>query len=376
LVLIWTVLIIYEENKMKTLRMASMLLCFVGVVAQAATNQEIINHVSYKVILATYEDLAVQASNLRSAVDTLSASTTQANLQAAQNAWRAARVPWESSEAFLFGPVDSLAIDPMLDTWPLNKLDLDSVLASNRTITTDFVRALGVNLQGFHTIEYLLFGDGTSAAFKNAAALTGKELEYLKATSALLAEHTAFLAKAWSTSYDPEVPASPGYVRVISQPGFNNPFYSSDRAVMEELLQGMMGIVDEVANGKMSDPMGGDIGAANRALVESPFAWNSLNDFTNNIRSVYSIYTGTYLNSRGPGLKVLVDRVDPQLADRVEQDILNCMQLIQEIRPANGGDFEQAIFTMDGRARTQRAIEALNSLRGVLEYEVLPTLDM
>ncbi len=63
----------------------------------------------------------------------------------------------ESSEAFLFGPVDSLGIDPMLDTWPLNKLDLDNVLNSNRAITVDFVRALGTNVQGFHTIEYLLF---------------------------------------------------------------------------------------------------------------------------------------------------------------------------------------------------------------------------
>ncbi|WII70706.1 imelysin family protein [Bdellovibrio sp. 22V] len=361
---------------MKALKMMLAAFAFVGATAQAATNQEIINHVSYNVILATYNDLAGATAKLKSAVDTLAANPNQANLDQAQAAWRAARIPWESSEAFLFGPVDSLGIDPLLDTWPLNKLDLDAVLASNRTITTDFVRALGTNLQGFHTIEYLLFGEGKTSNTKAVSAFTAKQFEYLKATSALLAEHTAYLAHSWSTNYDPENPSAPGYVTVISKPGFDNPFYSSDRAVMEEFIQGMMGIVDEVANGKMSDPMGADIGSANMALVESPFAWNSLNDFTNNVRSVYSIYTGHYRSSKGPGVKALVEKVNPALAAQVEQDILNCMQLIQAIRPANGGDFGQAIFTQDGRARTQAAIDALNALHTKLESEVLPTLDM
>lgn len=361
---------------MKALKMMLAVLAFAGVSAQAASNKEIINHVSYNVILATYNDLAVKAQELSQAVATLSAAPTQENLDKAQAAWRAARIPWESSESFLFGPVDSQGIDPLLDTWPLNKLDLDSVMSSSRRITVDLVRGLGTNLQGFHTIEYLLFGDGKVSNTKPASSLTAKQLEYLQASTVLLAEHAADLAYAWTTNYDPENPSAPGYVKIISNPGYDNEFYSSERAVLEEFVQGMMGILDEVANGKMSDPMGADIGSANMALVESPFSWNSLNDFTHNIRSVYSIYTGHYKNNKGPGVKALVERVNPELAARVEADILNCMQLIQAIRPAGGGDFGQAIFTKDGRARAQTAIEALNALHGVMESEVLPTLDM
>lgn len=361
---------------MKALKMMLAAVAFASATAQAATNQEIINHVSYNVILATYNDLATKAAELSAAVEVLAANTNQENLDKAQAAWRAARIPWESSESFLFGPVDSLSIDPMLDTWPLNKLDLDAVMASNRAITVDLVRALGTNLQGFHTLEYLLFGDGTVANTKPASSLTAKQLEYLKASAQLLAEHTAELAHAWTTNYDPENPAAPGYVKIISNPGFDNEFYSSDRAVMEEFVQGMMGILDEVANGKMADPMGADIGSANMALVESPYSWNSLNDFAYNIRSVYSIYTGHYKNNKGPGVKALVEKVDADLAARVEADILKCIQLIQAIRPANGGDFGQAIFTIDGRARAQAAIDALNALHATMESEVLPTLDM
>lgn len=346
-----------------------------GMSAQAASNKEIINNISYNVILATYTDLAANTAALKEAVAKLNANPTQENLEMAQQAWQAARVPWESSEAFLFGPVDALGIDPMLDTWPLNILDLDNVLRSSRPITVDFIRALGTNLQGFHTIEYLLFGDGVQQNTKPVASLSAKQKEYLVSTSAVLAEHTAELAHAWSHNYDPENPKAPGYVQIISNPSFNNPFYTSERAVMEEFVQGMMGILDEVANGKMADPMGADIRSADMSLVESPFSWNSLNDFQNNIRSVQSIYTGKYKSHVGPGVKDLVVRVNPQLATRVESDIAKCIQLIGDIRPATG-DFGAAIKDHAGRAKIQKAIDALNALHALMEDEVLPTLDM
>ncbi|QDK36615.1 imelysin family protein [Bdellovibrio sp. NC01] len=347
----------------------------VGVNAKAATNAEIIKHVSYNVIMKTYTDLADATANLKVAVANFAANPTEENLALAQQQWRYTRVPWEASEAFLFGPVDALGIDPMLDTWPLNRSDLDGVLAGKSNITVDLIHTLGTNLQGFHTIEYLLFGNGVNSNTKPVSAFTSRQFDYLKATSTVLAEHAAALAYAWTTNYDPENPGAPGYVTVISQPNWNNQYYSSEGAVLEELIKGMMGIADEVANGKIADPMGGDIGSANMALVESPFSWNSINDFKMNIRSIYSVYTGTYGTVKGPGVQALVARYNPTLAAKIEADIVNCINLIEAIRPAGGGDFGQAIFTADGRARTQKAIEALNALHATLEQQVLPLAD-
>jgi putative iron-regulated protein len=350
------------------------LMMFAGSQSFATTNHDIIQHIANDVILATYNDMATQSAALAAAINNLAANPTDENLAAAQEQWRNTREPWESSEAFLFGPVESLGIDPMIDTWPLNRLDLDNVMKSSRPITTDFIRGLGTNLQGFHTIEYLLFGDGQSSNSKSASSLNSKQLDYLKATSALLAEYTAKLANAWSTNYDPENPSAPGYAAILANPGLKNPMYSSEFAVLTELVKGMMGIADEVANGKIADPMGGDIRSANMDLVESPFSWNSLNDFSHNIRSIYSVYTGTYYNNKGPGIKDLVAAQDPVLAAKVEKDIVNCINLIQAIRPANGGDFGQAIFTPDGRARTQQAVDALHNLFNELKNQVLPLL--
>lgn len=346
-----------------------------GMMAHAASNREIIENVAVNVITQTYKDLASNAADLKNKVDAFAQAPTEANLAAAQQAWRNTRVPWESSEAFLFGPVEALGLDPMMDTWPLNKLDLDAVLASNRAITPEFVRGLGTNVQGFHTIEYLLFGDGVNGPNKALSAFNAKQLQYLQATSTLLAEYTGRLAYAWTNNYDPEIPTAPGYMEIIRNPNMRNPIYTSERAVLEEYIRGMMGIADEVGTGKLSDPMGGDISAANPALVESPFAWNSLADFAYNIHSIKSVYSGNYGATQGPGIRDFVAQFDPALAQNVDAKIDNCIRMIWEIAGPNKLDFRQAISDPAGRARTQAAITALADLHITLQDQVLPLLD-
>ena len=119
-----------------------------------------LNDFANTVVLATYTDLDVKAASLLNTVRTLQSSTTQANLDRAQSAWKAARRPWEQSEAFLFGPVDTQGLDPALDSWPVNRVDLDAVLASGDVLTASSIDGLEDTLKGFHTIEYLLFRDG------------------------------------------------------------------------------------------------------------------------------------------------------------------------------------------------------------------------
>ena len=63
------------------------------------------------------------------AVAALRENPGDATLGAACEAWIAARLPWEASEGFLFGPVDFNGYDPALDTWPVNRTDLEGVIA-------------------------------------------------------------------------------------------------------------------------------------------------------------------------------------------------------------------------------------------------------
>ena len=110
-----------------------------------------------EVIEPTYSDLYARAADLRSAAETLAASPTDANLDATRTAWVNARKPWEQSEAFLFGPVESLGIDPSIDSWPVDRVQLDQVIDSQLELTADSISTnFGGGLRGFHTIEYLL----------------------------------------------------------------------------------------------------------------------------------------------------------------------------------------------------------------------------
>ncbi|AZZ38209.1 iron-regulated protein A precursor [Bdellovibrio sp. qaytius] len=357
---------------MKIMNLVLSTLLFSAVATAGTVEKQVIENVSTNVILQTYADLAARSAEMLSAVKDLAADRTQANLVKAQNAWIAARTPWESSESFLYGPVDSLGIDPMIDTWPLSRIDLDSVLASGNTINADFVRNLGVNLQGFHTLEYLLFGDGLKTNTKDVASLTQGQFDYLIATATLHAEYTHKLFYAWTTQADPDDASLPGYIDVISKPGFDNPIYSSEQAVLFEYVNGMLGILDEVANGKLSDPLGGDIDHANVELVESPYSWNSLADFEHNIESVYSVYTGTYHTHKGPGLKDVIAQTNPELANRVEARIVQAMAKIKAIGGNDNTPYNKAILNAQGRALTTEAINDLNDLRQLVENEVLP----
>ena len=41
-------------------------------------------------------------------------------------------MPWEQSEAFLFGPVDILGLDPNMDSWPLDQVAIVNILNSRQ----------------------------------------------------------------------------------------------------------------------------------------------------------------------------------------------------------------------------------------------------
>lgn len=119
------------------------------------------------VVLPTYSLLKERAAALATAVKNLSSNRTDAAFEKACEAWLSAREPWERSEAFLFGPVDALGLDPNMDSWPLDQDAIVNHLRSGNFSDLewsewdddDSVEA-AQNIRGFHTLEFLLFKDG------------------------------------------------------------------------------------------------------------------------------------------------------------------------------------------------------------------------
>lgn len=293
-----------------------------AVVGANFKDSEIITAYADSVVVPTYQLLATRAVALDAAIGVLAATSNDANLTAARNAWVATRVPWEQSEAHLFGPVSANGYDPAMDSWPVNRTDLDAVLASGNALTQPYVAGLPEEQKGFHTLEYLLWGENGNKA---AAAITARELEYMRALSAELVTVTGNLATSWTTG----VGGAPAYRTVFTTAGSGSNAYPSLGAAAQEILVGMSGICDEVANGKIADPYD----AHDPQLVESQFSFNSQLDFADNLRGVLNAYTGDAMaaGTMGRGLSDFVAAADPALDTRFRQEVADAIAAINAI---------------------------------------------
>ena len=277
------------------------------------------------VVIATYADLSQKATALRTAVESIS-DGGQTELDAAADAWTASRIPWEQSEAWLFGPVDSAGHDPALDTWPVRQIDLDKVLASSDSLTEQYINNLDDGLKGFHTAEYLLFREGDK---RSRADLTSRQIEYLTGTVKDIESTAIALHGDWTTR---------GYGNVMKTAGGEgNTAYPSKLSAIEQIIWGMSFILDEVGPGKIGDPYD----EQDTELVESQFSFNSRADFAHDVVGVLNAYKGCRVTndltvtdrtctSTG-GLMDLLEQGDSVLAQRVEDEINAAIEAILAI---------------------------------------------
>lgn len=352
----------------------------------------VIENIGKNVILKTYQDLESQTKKLALAIEKLKTDPTQENLLFTQKAWREARVPWESSESFLFGPVESLGLDPMLDTWPLAISDLERVLVlyspqSSSPLNKEMVRNFDTNLQGFHAIEYLLFGDGTVTPGavmpprtgilietpKNIRDFSASEFHYLTFLIEVMLDHTRSILRAWQDHHDPDDSDSPPFLELFTlksnttRRGFTN----TPQVFLTIIQDGMAAIADELANGKLATPLGDSTESADSSLVESQFSWNSLSDFQNNMDSMIALYTGDYGNHFGEGIDVLLRQVDPDLDQEILREMIHAKHLIADIAGSENLSFTAAIYEPAARDRVVIAIQQVNTLAEILRYKLL-----
>ena len=321
---------------------------------KANLKKEILNDIADHVIYATYADMDVKANSLYNAVIALNNNTNTTNLQLAQQAWKDLRASWEQSEGFLFGPVSIDNIDPRIDTWPIDYSRLDSVLASSAVLNSTYVNNLEDALKGFHPLEYLLFGVNGN---KMVSDFTTREKEYLIA----LTDNLQCLCQAAKNSWDINTMAN--YSNEFYTAGSGSSIYQTQRSAYEEIIDAMIGICDEVANGKIAEPYINQ----NASLEESPFANNSINDFTNNMKSVQNMYLGKYTND-AKGLEDLIKSSNLSMDGTIKIKIANALTALGNVTVP----FGQAISTQP--TQVQNCITSINDLRNYLDATVKPYL--
>ncbi len=149
---------------------------FVSQYADDGEMAEIVHTYVDQVVLPTYTDLVSKTTALRQSITSLGAQPSSATFKRAADLWIEAREPWETSEAFLFGPVADLGLDPNMDSWPLDVDAIKSVMESGKI--EELIKWEGEydednenieavqNVRGFHTLEFLLFKDGKARTYE------------------------------------------------------------------------------------------------------------------------------------------------------------------------------------------------------------------
>lgn len=323
--------------------------------ATEAIQETVVTNLTNNVIIKTYNELNNKAATLKTKVEALQANLSNATLEEAKTAWQETRAPWERSEGFLYGPVDSEGLDPAMDTWPVDVNSMNNILNGTQAITPALLSA-NDEARGFHLIEYLLWGED---GYKEISDFNDRQLEYLVAAATDLKNNTQALYTGWIASGDN---FADKFLNPTSAP------YTSNKSVLYEVANGLETIANEVANGKIEDPLNGNSGSAAPEKEESRFSHNSKIDFANNIKSIQNIYLGGY-NTTGQGLSDVVKAENETLDTKVKTQIEEAISAIENIN----GTFSSAI--VNERASVEVAQSKVATLLTTITSEVKPLVD-
>ena len=266
------------------------------------------------VIIPTYTKLADDTEDLESTLRGLTVNTiTQDQINKACDDFKKARESWERSEAFLMGAASDFNIDPTIDSWPLNRTLLLNYF--NNGMNEEMLE--DATILGFHALEFILFRDGKPRqvsefkgydTYKNFEKVSGeKELAYAQTICTLLKQRTYQLQVAWEgeTDADRAAVVKAAALDITTEKGLsyrdnlvmagigNNSTFTSLKDAISQVLSddegSCVGIANEVGTAKIANPFSaGDI-----SYVESPYSYNSITDFQDNIRSIRNVWLGS-----------------------------------------------------------------------------------
>jgi len=319
--------------------------------SQAALEQNVLNDFANVLVNPDYQDIQAKAQVMNNAVIAFNASSTEANLDAVRVAWKNTRAAWESCEGFLFGPVEDFDYDPTMDDWPVNKADLDALLASSNPLQVSDIDQLGTTLKGFHAIEYIIFGVGGT---QKAVNITDRDKIYLASLAQSLYNTTTELRNSWDPSQ------SNNFTVQVTTAGKGSTRFNTRQALFLALVGSMADICNEVASEKMQTPLA----AQDSTLDESSFSHNSVNDFTNNIKGVLNAYKSQYNGASGHSLSELVASKNASLDVKIQSQINAAIASFSTITTT----YEKAIYTQQTQVKAVQ--NSINTLKATIEGDL------
>lgn len=362
---------------------------------------------------ATYEDALITARALDEATDRLIADPTEENLATAKQAWFAARVPYQQSEAFRFGNTIIDDWEGELNAWPLDEGLIDYVNTDNYQYelgnagaTANIIDSHSINVggetldvtnltpellaglneiggseanvaTGYHAIEFLLWGqdlhgfDAGNGERPVTDYATGSDCtnnncerrgEYLDAVTDLLVSDLEWMVGQWAEG------DSENYRAQLT--------HANSDEVIQKMLFGMGSLsLGELAGERMKVAL-----EANSYEDEHDcFSDNTHNSHYYDGQGIQNVYTGTYHRVdgslvNGPSLSDLVKETNPELDTRLNAQLNASMQALGVMKAKaesseNPMAFDMMIApgNMAGAKLVNNAIMALVEQTGSIE---------
>lgn len=339
---------------------------------------------------AAYGDSLGTARQLQEAADVFIVNPTQANLDVAKAAYKAARVPYQQSEIMRWDTALTLANDLSSDggpasvddwegqvnAWPLDENHIVAIIEGSDEINIDLLLAQNgaddneANVTtGVHAIEFMLWGEDThgtgpgagerpAADYANdgscADSYCARRAVYLKtAVDLLVADLTAMVAE-WSQDAE------------VTQGTLAYNFLNSN-AGLEYILGSIRAMAtDELASARMSS------GLELRDPEEEHDCFSDLSHVAiySNYQGVRNAFYGTYGDVAGDSLADLVRDKNRATFDDMEaalDSIESKMKQILDVgeRSANPIRFDQIIGQRPGETERVIAEAAVDELIGL-----------
>lgn len=290
---------------------------------------------TYRNLAASADELYNEAVNVQSKHD--AGTLTDADVEAACEAFKTAREYWEKSEAFLFGAATDFNIDPHMDSWPLDQGQMANFLSNSTMVAglyssdpiafvnqhnSEFDTALG-----FHGIEFVLFRNGAArpaavfdgtedhSSFANVTVQCKDELAFLVAVAGDVRDNCYRLEVSWlgqqaAAEHRARVSELGVWTHALDNNGYyygadmllagtEGSSYASITAALVTLVgaSGCGNIANEVASQKIGQAyrVATGTGGQDDAIdyIESPYSKRSYIDYRDNI---YSIKNSLYGN--------------------------------------------------------------------------------
>jgi putative iron-regulated protein len=333
---------------------------------------QVVKHYA-SLVYANYEDTLNAAKAMQSAINAFLASPNAATQQAAQQAWRAAREFYGTTEAFRFygGPIDDdNGPEGRLNAWPMDESFVDKVAGNDNTglindrsfaITKESVSGQNERdgeeniATGYHAIEFLLWGQDLSKTgpgnrdfndfVDGKSTNSDRRRQYLSTVTELLIDDLTTLVKAW-------------------RPGSKLNYRARFETEGNEALRKMFVAMGSLSRGELAgERLEVALNSQDQEDEHSCFSDNTHRDAVLNATGIENVWLGRYKRAdgsllQGPSPRDLVAAKDAALADRTSAQITNSVAKANAIQ----APFDREIIGAKDAPGRQRIQATVNSL--------------